>query len=107
METQQISEPAKKKSNVKAEDIFKIVSCIFVIMWSVCLKYFFEFRSYLNVKNLNYFEFKYAWYILVGFLFMLVIYLIFRSQNMDTTPLPNNFLIKIYSPKNMKEIVEK
>jgi hypothetical protein len=34
----------KKKPIIKAEDVFKIVMCLVVIMWSVCVKDLFEFR---------------------------------------------------------------
>lgn len=71
MEITQPVEQAKKKW-LKAEDVFKVATCLVVAMWSICLKYFFEFRQYLEKQKLDYFEFKYSWYILVGFLFMIV-----------------------------------
>ena len=70
---------------VKSEDIFKLVTCLVVAMWSICIKYFFEFRQYLQRENLEYFEFTYAWYILVSFLFMLVLVWRLRARNTATT----------------------
>jgi hypothetical protein len=65
-------ELGKKKRNVKAEDVFKIVACLVVIMWSVCLKDFFNFRTYLQENNLFHFDTGYLWYALVGFSFVFV-----------------------------------
>ena len=38
----------RAKPFFKAENVFKMVACLVVIMWSVCLKNFFAFREYLE-----------------------------------------------------------
>jgi hypothetical protein len=72
MEQQEQQGVAKKKPFVKAEDIFKIVMCLVVIMWSVCVKDLFEFRQYLQDNNMFHFSVSYLWYVGISFIFMIV-----------------------------------